>query len=151
MGNSSSGGGGSRVVADNYRHLEAENERLMRDLSELKQSAIQHSHDLLDQNERLRKEVASQAREVGALRTALSEGAEDILSVRKQLQQSEHDNAELKKEIASLSARLAVAEGRLAASASAGESDTIFRIVSVHGRQKLSSDQLSGKDVLFAM
>jgi cell division septum initiation protein DivIVA len=130
----------------------AENDRLSRELNALKQYSVERNTELLDHNERLRKEVevlAREVREVGALRTALSDGAEDNCRMKLQLQQAQQENAGLKKEIAVLRSKLAAAEST--AAAAAHDVGPSFRIVSVHGHQKLSGDDVSGQDVLFAM
>jgi hypothetical protein len=135
------------ATLDVLLQLKSENERLKKELLDLKSATVARDREVLSENDRLKKETSHAALQASALLVAIDDASIETASLRLQLQESHHANAALKSDMKVMSEKLATAEAALSASVAGGN----IRIVSVHSLQKLSSDDVNRDDILFAM
>jgi hypothetical protein len=136
--------------------LKTENERLKRELLDVKSATIARDRDVLSENDRLKNETSHAALQASALLVAIDDASIETASLRLQLQESHHANAALKSDMKVMSEKLAAAEAALSAAVAGAHFEKMsvggnIRIVSVHSLQKLSSDDVCRDDILFAM
>lgn len=135
------------ATLDVLLQLKSENERLKKELLDLKSATVARDREVLSENDRLKKETSHAALQASALLVAIDDASIETASLRLQLQESHHANAALKSDMKVMSEKLAAAEAALSAAVAGGN----IRIVSVHSLQKLSSDDVNRDDILFAM
>ena len=135
------------ATLDVLLQLKSENERLKKELLDLKSATVARDREVLSENDRLKKETSHAALQASALLGAIDDASIETASLRLQLQESHHANAALKSDMKVMSEKLAAAEAALSAAVAGGN----IRIVSVHSLQKLSSDDVNRDDILFAM
>ena len=135
------------ATLDVLLQLKSENERLKKELLDLKSATVARDREVLSENDRLKKETSHAALQASALLVAIDDASIETASLRLQLQESHHANAALKSDMKVMSEKLAAAEAALSAVVAGGN----IRIVSVHSLQKLSSDDVNRDDILFAM
>ena len=135
------------ATLDVLLQLKSENERLKKELLDLKSATVARDREVLSENDRLKKETSHAALQASALLVAIDDATIETASLRLQLQESHHANAALKSDMKVMSEKLAAAEAALSAAVAGGN----IRIVSVHSLQKLSSDDVNRDDILFAM
>ena len=135
------------ATLDVLLQLKSENERLKKELLDLKSATVARDREVLSENDRLKKETSHAALQASALLVAIDDASIETASLRLQLQESHHANAALKSDMKVMSEKLAAAEAALSAAVAGGN----IRIVSVHSLQKLNSDDVNRDDILFAM
>lgn len=144
------------ATLDVLLQLKTENERLRKELLDLKSATIARDKEVLSENDRLKNETSHAALQASALLAAIDDASIETASLRLQLQQSHHANAALKSDMKVMSEKLAAAEAALSAAVAGADFEKVsvggnIRIVSVHSLQKLSSDDVCRDDILFAM